>query len=101
MSAETYRYSFAPTVPFEDVEASLVLALMATESLHGQAHVRLDAGHALDAEKRALVIDASTPVGGDLNRLFIGFISREFGEDTFEVERVDSVPINKPQEVAA
>lgn len=87
MTADIYRYSFGPSVPFEEVEASLVLALMATESLHGQAQVRLDAAHA--ADKRTCVIDASTPVGRDLNCLFIGFISREFGEDSFQVERVD------------
>lgn len=89
MSAEVYRYSFAASVPFEEVEASLLLAVMAAESLHGQAQVRLDAGHALDGEKRQLVIDASTPVGRDVNRLFVGFIGQEFGEDAFQVERVD------------
>jgi hypothetical protein len=101
MSAEVYRYKFAPTIPFAEAESSLVLAIMAAESLHGQAQVRLDAAHAVDADKRSCVIDASTPVGRDLNRLFIGFISREFGPDAFEVERVDSIPDQKPEEIAA
>ena len=99
MSAEVYRYTFAPPVPFEEVEASLLLAVMAAESLHGQAQVRLDAGHALDGDKRRLVIDAGTLVGRDLNRLFLGFVSREFGEDSFQVERVDEH--HQPQEAAA
>jgi hypothetical protein len=95
MNAEIYRYSFAPSVPFEEVEASLLLAIMAAESLHGQTQVRLDAGHALDAEKRCVVIDAATVVGRDVNRLFAGFISREFGEDVFQVERAapPAVPV--------
>jgi hypothetical protein len=38
----------------------------------------------------ACVFDAGTPVGRDFNRLFIGFIRREFGEDAFRVERVES-----------
>lgn len=101
MSAEVYRYKFAPTVPFEEAESSLVLAIMAAESLHGQTQVRLDAAHAVDADKRSCVIDASTPVGRDLNRLFIGFIGREFGQDSFDVERVASVPAHEPQEIAA
>ena len=101
MSAEAFRYSFAPSVPFEEVEASFVLAIMAVESLHGQTQVRLDAAHAADAAKRTCVIDASTPVGRDLNRLFIGFISREFGEDSFQVERVDEHHHHQPQETAA
>lgn len=88
MSADIYRFKFAPTVPFEEAECSLVLAIMAAESLHGATQVRLDASHAVDADKRCCVIDASTSVGRDLNRLFIGFISREFGPDAFTVERV-------------
>lgn len=99
MSAEVYRYSFPTTVPFEDVEASLLLAVMAAESLYGQTQVRLDAGHALDSEKRQLVIDAGTPVGRDLNRLFHGFVSRELGDDTFQIERFDKH--NQTQEAAA
>ena len=85
-----YRYSFASSVQFEDVEASLVLAVIAVEGLHGESQVQLDAGHALDADKRQIVIDATTQVGRDLNRMFIGFVTREFGENAFEVERVDA-----------
>lgn len=84
-----YRYSFASSVQFEEVEASLVLAVFAAESLHGESRVRLDAGHALDTDKRQIVIDATTQVGRDLNRIFVGFVSREFGADVFEVERAD------------
>jgi hypothetical protein len=85
-----YRYSFASSIQFEDIEASLVLAVFGVESLHGESQVRLDAGHALDADKRQIVIDATTQVGRDLNRMFIGFVNREFGENVFEVERVDA-----------
>lgn len=94
MSAEVYRYKFASSVPFEEVKASLVLALLATESLHGQEQVRLDAGHVGEPNKRMYVIDASTPVGRDLNRLFVGFVRREFGEDVFQVTRVESTAAN-------
>lgn len=89
MSAEIYRYTFAKSVPFAEAESSLVLAIMAAESLHGQTQVRLDASHAADANKRSCVINASTQVGRDLNRLFIGFINREFGPDSFTVERIE------------
>ena len=101
MSAEVYRYTISSSVPFEEVESSLVLAIMATESLHGQSQVRLDVAHAIDIEKRSCVVDATTPVGRDLNRLFIGFVSREFGPDAFKVEHIDSVPTQKAEEVAA
>ena len=89
MTKELYRYTFTPEVSIEDVEASVVLAVMATESLHGETQTRLDAAHYLDSIKRACVIDAGTSVGQDLNRLFTGFIGREFGPDAFTVERVE------------
>jgi hypothetical protein len=88
MLKELYRYNFTSDVPLEEIEASLLLAVLATESLHGESQVRLDAAHYLDPAKRACVIDAGTPVGRDLNRLFVGFIGREFGPDSFRVDRV-------------
>lgn len=90
MSKELYRYAFTVDVPLEDVEASLLLAVLATESLHGETQVRLDAAHYFDRDRRACVIDAGTTVGRDVNRLFVGFLRREFGEDVFRVERVSS-----------
>lgn len=67
MSSDVYRYKFAPNVEMEDVESSVVLAIMAAESLHGEAQTRLDVAHHLDPATRACVIDAGTPVGRDLN----------------------------------
>jgi hypothetical protein len=92
MTSNLYRYVFSAEVPVEEVEASLVLALFAVESLHGEAQTRLDARHWLDAERRACVVDAGTPVGRALNRLFVGFLRREFGEAAFRVERLAGVP---------
>ncbi|MFV1966496.1 MAG: hypothetical protein ACC628_13815 [Pirellulaceae bacterium] len=101
MSREIYKYVFDSSIDITDVEASLLLALLAAESLHGESQVRLEAAHALDTESRACVIDATGDVGRDLNRLFVGFIRREFGEDDFQVERVERQPNHKPEEVAA
>ncbi len=101
MTKELYRYTFKPDVPLEDLEASLLLAVLSAESLHGEAQVRLDAAHFFDPDQRACVIDAGTPVGRDVNRLFVGFVRREFGEDSFQVERVDSLPNHKPLEAPA
>ncbi len=67
---------------------SLLLARFAVESLHGEARVLLDASHAFDPDLRACVIDAATQVGRDVNRLFAGFLRREFGPDSFRVEGV-------------
>jgi len=100
MPKELYHYVFAPDVPVEEIEASLLLAVLGTESLHGESQVRMDAAHYFEPAKRTCVIDAGTPVGRDFNRLFVGFLRREFGEDSFQVERV-SEPAIQPEEVAA
>ncbi len=101
MNREVYRYTFSEDVPIDDIEESLVLAIMAAESLHGESQVRLDAGHFFDSEQRACVIDAGSDVGRDLNRLFIGFLRREFGEDAFQVRRVAGVQNELVAEAAA
>jgi hypothetical protein len=90
MTSGLYRYTFAPDVALDEVEGTLHLAVLATESLHGEAQVRLDAARCFDADRRACVIDAGTAVGRDLSRLFTGFLCREFGEDAFRVERVEA-----------
>jgi hypothetical protein len=83
-----YRYAFNPDISIEEVEVSLLLALLAVESLHGETQTCLDTAHAFDAGKRACVIDATTAVGRDLARLFTGFLRREFGDTAFRVERL-------------
>jgi hypothetical protein len=88
MNTGVYRYTFTTSVQFADVKSSLLLAIMATKSLHGDAQVRLDAAYTTDCNRRICEIDASTPVGESLNRLFVGFIGREFSTDSFRVERI-------------
>ncbi|GIW90021.1 MAG: hypothetical protein KatS3mg109_0453 [Pirellulaceae bacterium] len=99
MSKELYRYTFGPHVPLEEIEATLLLALWGAESLHGEIQVRLDAAHFLDPDRRACVIDAGTTVGRDVNRLFIGFVQREFGNDAFRVERVEADSNQRTKEI--
>ena len=100
MTKDLYRYVFTPDAPIEEVEASLLLAILATESLHGESQVRLDAAHYFDPAKPACVIDAGTPVGRDLSRLFAGFLCREFGPDSFTVERIHRENHNPKEEAA-
>jgi hypothetical protein len=86
-----YRYTFPADVPKAEVEASLLLAVIAVEGLHGEAQTRLDAGHAISGKFGACVIDGDTPVGRDLARVFTAFLRREFGEDSFRVERLHPI----------
>jgi len=97
MTKDIYRYTFGPTARMQDVEEALLLAVLAVESLHGQSRVRMDASYCVDAEKRASVIDASTPVGRDICRIFTGFAIREFGESAVKVRRPGPSPAAAPQ----
>src|SRR6185295_4290311 len=88
MSTQMICYTFSSAVSLDEVESSLLLALLGTESLHGEASTRLDAAHRVDRKTRCVAIDASTESGRDFNRLFLGFVTRAFGADSFSVERV-------------
>jgi hypothetical protein len=96
MNREVHRYKFEASVPAEEIENSVLLAILAAEGLHSQSQVRLDARYLCDAEKHACVIDASTDVGRDVSRIFSGFAIREFGEGSFTVDRIE-----KKEEVEA
>ena len=88
MNRELYRYKFDTRVPIRDVEESLLLAVLAAESLHGRSLVRLDASFCLNTRKRSCVVDSATEIGRAIARIFTGFLTREFGEEAFKVERV-------------
>ena len=90
---DVYRYEFTDAVPAVEVETTLLLSIFGVEALHGESQARLDIQHAFEPKKRVVVIDGSTAVGRDLNRLFLGFMTREFGPGSFRVER-----IQRPQE---
>ena len=96
MSTELYRYRFNDDVPARELEESLLLAILAVECLLGESRVRLDARYCLRAKDGVCVIDAGSDVGQDINRIFTGFVSREFGRDAFEVHRIttDETPID-------
>lgn len=91
MSSHAFRYEFTPEVPLEEVKSSLLLSILGVESLHGETEVHLNASHVIDTHQRTCLIDVGTDVGRDLNRLFAGFIRREFGRSQFSVQRVDSL----------
>ena len=87
-----YRYEIAAEVLLDELEETIVLALLGAEALHGEAVVRLDAKHFLDEASRVLVVDATAPAGRDFNRLLAGFLSRQFGPDSFSVALAEPRP---------
>jgi hypothetical protein len=89
MPAEAYRYRFKEFVDPLAAEAALHLAIIAAEGLYGEAQVRMDAGYAIDGSIRAIVVDASTPVGQDVCAMFTHFLLRQYGTDAFDVRQVE------------
>ena len=87
MTLPVYRFEFDEHVALEEIESTIVLALFAVESLHGESRTQLDAAHLLDQAAKVLVIEAHTPVGRDFARLMTGFLRREFTGNSFHVRR--------------
>ncbi len=93
MNRQIFHYHFQDCVDMDYVEAELVLATFNVESLYGPARARLEAAHCLDRDQRTLVIDATSEVGQDFNRLFVGGLLREHGPDSFLVRRIEKEPM--------
>jgi len=94
MSA-VYRFQFKQSVPSKEIEETLFWAVFNAESVFGKPRLRLDASFIFDRDKRVCVIDKSTEVGQHIAQVFTSLITREFGEDSFKVERLQ--PKEKPQ----
>ncbi len=89
MSQKVYRYSFSSKLNIQDIEDSLFLAVLAAECLYGRPRARLDTSFSLEKKKMSCLIDAGTKVGCCIARIFTGFLTREFSEANFRVERLD------------
>jgi len=100
MAVGVFRFSFSPHVPLDEVEMTLQLATFAAEGLFGMARVRLDFGYHVEPARRVIFVDGSKEVGATVAQLFVGLLLREFGDDAFRVERMQSRP-HQPLETAA
>lgn len=100
MSDTVFRLSFRSGVDLIEVEATLHLAIVAAEGLFGEARVRMEVSYHIDAAQRIVLLDGRTGAGDAVVRVFTAFITREFGEDAFDVRRT-SQPITPQPEPAA
>jgi hypothetical protein len=96
MPRSVYRFTFAEDADMDEVERTLILAILAVGCLCGETAIRLDAGYAINADERVVVLDGSTDIGCAVARVFIGFCTREFGDDTFAVARADGPLPKRP-----
>ena len=90
MENRIHRFKFTERVPIADVEQTLHLAVLAAESMYGRPRVRLNASFFLDKGKRSCVIDTANEVGRDVSRIFTGFLTHEFGDGAFEINRIET-----------
>lgn len=96
MKTNVIRFTFAPSTDLAEVEATLQLAILASEGLCGEARVRLEVSYFVDSPRSVILIDGGTPAGGAVIRIFAALVMREFGADVFRVERVNQIPASSP-----
>ncbi len=96
-----YQYKFEPEVPMLDVETSLVLSVLAVESLKGKSRLRLEADYNVNRNERTAKVSAGTEVGESIARIFTGFIALEFGGESFKVEMTPAKDHEQSKETAA
>ena len=90
MLQKNYTYRFDNMVPVQELEGTLMLALLAVESLHGRSSVRMMGDRFnLNKHARTCMIDAATPVGSDLAKIFTGLATMEYGEDAVHITQSD------------
>jgi len=83
-----YQYSFDHQIDIDAVRATLSLATLGVSSLRGETVLQLDAAFRLNLDAHTCMIDGTTEVGAELNRLFHGFLTQEFGARSFSVVRL-------------
>jgi hypothetical protein len=88
-TTSTITFTFDGTVPMDEVQFTLRLALLAVESLHGEDRVMLDTGSRIDHSARTCTIDTTSDTGRTLAVVFGGFARREFGNEAVSVRLIN------------
>ena len=91
---ELYRFRFTDDIPGGKIAQRLLLAAINVENLVGEAQMRLDAEFHIDRAARVVEIDRGSEVGRSIAKLFVRYLSKEFGDDCYTVERVNET--NQP-----
>ena len=92
MNQDIYQFSFDESVNVEDAQGTFMLALVALESLHGKAAVRLDCRFRSDPAAKLFHINSGTAIGSDLAKLFTGFAINAYGYDAVCIRRGQGRP---------
>ncbi|NLH48810.1 MAG: hypothetical protein GX444_09430 [Myxococcales bacterium] len=89
MEKDIFRYQFKDGLDLQEIEESLLLAAIAAEGIHGRSALRLAGAFLFDADKSSCVIDGSNEIGRHIAAIFTGFLTKQFGDEAFTVEKVD------------
>jgi hypothetical protein len=81
----TAAFTFTPDVPLPEAEATLRLAMLAVQSLHGADRMQLELHVRVERAERRVVVDTATEVGRTLAVIFSGYARREFGDSAVRV----------------
>lgn len=92
MTSRNTTFTFSAAVDLSEVEATLRLAILAVESLHGSVRVQLELDVHIDRAGRCVAVCTDTEVGRCLAVIFGGYVRREFGEDIVSVTAIPSRP---------
>jgi len=87
MNQDVYQFSFDDSVSSEDAQGTFILALVALESLHGKAAVRLECRFRSDQTAKLFHINSGTAIGNDLAKIFTGFAIHAYGYDAVHIRR--------------
>jgi len=90
MNKTIYQYQIKDGILMDAVKDSLLISIMAVESLFGRSRINLEARFRLEKVNRVCIIDVGTLIGETIARVFTGLLIREFGEQGFKVERMET-----------
>ena len=76
----TITFRVPPEVPFQQVEATVRVALAAVESICGKTAVDLDVRCLVDEQDREVAISGRRPISAYAARAVAGLLSRQFGD---------------------
>lgn len=81
-----YSLNFGESeITFEEASVTLKMCVLAAKSLHGESQFFLDSPFYIEHSSGTFLIDMESKTGRDLNLLFIGFLKKEFGPNSFSI----------------
>ncbi|MBZ0266260.1 hypothetical protein K8I28_16505 [bacterium] len=88
-----YQFRFKKSLPFDEIDGNLEVAMFAAQCIHGRTQLLLDAKFDANPMNNTCWIDADTDVGKTILQIFTGTMALLFGERSFKVRKIVSDPI--------